>query len=347
MHRILPLALAVLAASGCIINGGGHHHHSPNSPGDINVYWTILGQRCADRAEVSRVKVTIPGEALANDGVYNCTTAGVDGIQLKNFVGKTYTVTVDALNNQHQVIYTATGNVTVNGTATVRLDLVPPGGNTSYARLFWTLPGKNGGANLTCAEAKIAKVNVYLNNAATPQVYDCALGQSSSGAQSPFLAPGTHTIRLEGTDAVGYIYYRRTSQLVTYANNPVDATYSMAWAVGGTKLSWTLTRKSDGAQVTCATANVSTVYVNFQDASGRWQFADAAGKATAGDPQNCTVVVYYYEALPPGEWKVSIQARSGGGVLYKNNHLTDTVTVVAGQFATDATVPRQILVREQ
>ena len=41
--------------------------------------WTFTGLRCDEARDVYGVNITIPGEALLNDGKYACSTAGVDG----------------------------------------------------------------------------------------------------------------------------------------------------------------------------------------------------------------------------------------------------------------------------
>src|SRR5688572_1051163 len=80
------VALLVVSVTGCVI--------TPRNPGDVTFLWSFQGQGCSMVPSVKNVKITIPGEALANDGVYDCSTNGTAGIVLNNFSGGSYSYTI-------------------------------------------------------------------------------------------------------------------------------------------------------------------------------------------------------------------------------------------------------------
>ncbi|MCK6544341.1 hypothetical protein L6R52_00580 [Myxococcota bacterium] len=119
--RVLAFAVAPLLG-GCIIVDDDAGTPGP-VPGHVDVRWTITGRTCADVPGVAQVRVTIPGEVLVNDGLFPCSTDGVDGVVLHDFVPGSYTLAVDASDESAQVSYRAEASFSVNGDVTVQLDL--------------------------------------------------------------------------------------------------------------------------------------------------------------------------------------------------------------------------------
>ncbi len=74
-----PLAGAGLASS-CVVTPGG----------DVTFEWTFSGANCASTGGLASVQVAIPGQTLANAGLYPCDSAGTDGIQLLDIAAGTY-----------------------------------------------------------------------------------------------------------------------------------------------------------------------------------------------------------------------------------------------------------------
>ncbi len=60
------------------------------SPATSTFLWIFDGLRCDEARDVYGVNITIPGEALLNDGRYACSTNGADGITLHDFAPGTY-----------------------------------------------------------------------------------------------------------------------------------------------------------------------------------------------------------------------------------------------------------------
>lgn len=73
--------------------------------------------------QLTTVRVTIPGETLANGGLYPCMNAGTAGVRLLNFAGGFYAVTVEALDSANVVQRSRTTQVRVDGDVTATFDL--------------------------------------------------------------------------------------------------------------------------------------------------------------------------------------------------------------------------------
>ena len=183
-----------------------------------------------------------------------------------------------------------------------------------------------GAPNPDCTTAAVAKVLMTIDNGA-PISVACTLGFGTNpGVATPFLSAGQHTIELTGVDSTGYAFYRVLSTLTTRAGSPVTSEYSLAWAVGGTAVKWSIT---DGSIAqTCAQAGVTDIYVNFVDAQGNLVYG------SQGDPSPCTSSGVEYQFLKPGTYGVRMIAAGTMGRLYQSNYSSPpTVTVKAGEFA--------------
>lgn len=324
--RLLFVFLFVASlASGCIIHDDdcvncGGNPPPPARPGNVTFLWTFQGNRCDQTRDVYGVNITIPGEALLNNGKYACSTAGVDGITLHDFVPGTYNYTLQGVNFQSQIIFEASGTFTIDGNKTVMVDLMPTGNPISYANLNWTFPG-----NMSCGQAGVASVDVTIDDAF--KTFDCSQGQTAAGVQSPLLAPGPHFIEFIARTSSGQPLYYYNGELVTRAYDPVSATYGL-YTVGGASISWLF---SDGAVTfDCNTLDPSgnlQIGINFQDTTtGEWVYG------ALGDWHKCNTKPIVYSYLRPGTYKVSLYAKTANNVEYRNSASMAPILVQTHQF---------------
>ncbi len=311
--RLLLLFLFVASFStGCIIHDDdcvncGGNPPPPARPGNVTFLWTFQGNRCDQARDVWGVNITIPGEALLNNGKYACNTAGVDGITLHDFVPGTYSYTLQGVNFQNQIIFEATGTFVIDGSRTVMVDLMPTGSPTSYANLNWNFPG-----NMSCGQAGVTSVQVTIDDLS--KTFDCAQGQTAQGVQSPPLAPGPHFIEFIARASNNQPLYYFNGDLVTQAYNSISATYNL-YTVGAAAITWKFT---DGSVTfdcnTVDPAGTMQVGVNFQDTTtGQWVYG------AVGDWHLCHTKPILFSFLRPGTYKVSLYAKTAGNVEYRSN----------------------------
>lgn len=322
MKRVLLLSLAaLLAGSGCIIVSNG------SSSGDITFNWSFQGASCNQVPDVANVRITIPGETLENAGVFPCLVEGFPGVRLNDFRPGTYSFTVEGMNSADYVIFSKTGSVVVNGNVTVNVNLDEARAETSYAYLSWSFPALSNASNPTCAQAGVAHVDVSFDGAPAVR-YPCAEGQGASGAVTPYLSSGTHAISLTAVTGDNYPLFAKQGTLVTSVGVPTAQGYALEWAVGGVTVAWSLS--AAGVVQSCASADVTRVYVDFQDASGNWVYGQS------GDEQQCTAASVSYDYLKPGSYRVYVAGWDLANRVYApaNTNNLPTVTVQAGVFST-------------
>jgi hypothetical protein len=330
MNRKLSLAFlaTVLLASACVVRD------RRNPPGDVTFSWTFYGYTCQQASDVASVRITIPGESLANGGVYPCTSNNYPGIVLHDFVAGTYSFTIEGLSNTGVQLYVASGTFVVNGNILVNVDLLPPGPNSSWSLLTWTFPAEQG-ITRPCEDRSIVHVDVQIDNGQVTR-YRCVDGITNPGVRSAMVTPGTHTINLWAVDASNYVYYSLSSSLTTLQNSQAQSQYALLWAVGGTSLTWTLT--NGATSPTCAQAGLTTMYVDFYNRqTGRYLFGTDNYLSWDRIDNFCANRTYvFWSFLPPGTYEVYMRA-VGNGVSYASNFQSPrTVTVTAGQFPGEA-----------
>ncbi|HEX5748257.1 MAG TPA: hypothetical protein VFZ09_18605 [Archangium sp.] len=309
----------------------------PPAPGDVTFLWRFPDGWCADLPDVKSIRITIPGETLANGGIYPCNTAGVDGIVLHDFRPGAYSFTLEALSYSNTVLYTGSGSFTVNGDIRIIYTLTPAGSGSSYAYVSWSFPPNTTSPNPTCAQAGVVSVDVSIDGGAWTRL-NCLDGQGSNQIRSPYLAPGSHTIAFIGVGSGGQHYYYTHGTLETRAGSPVSVSYQLK-PVGGLAVRWELL---DGTVTkTCAQAGVTTVSINLQNlATGELVYG------TAGDSQPCTGAPILYNYLEPGNYRVYIRG-TGSGVFYTNeNNSPPTLTVKAFEPKSSADAVTVVLKRE-
>jgi hypothetical protein len=118
----LPTGLLLLLSLSC-----GSSHSSSPAPGDVEMLWHFTdGNTCSTLINmVAEMQVTIPGEAIQNNGAFPCNVGGTDGIQLRDFVPGTYSYSVSALASDGTVLYSAAGTFVVDGDVQVDVLLMP------------------------------------------------------------------------------------------------------------------------------------------------------------------------------------------------------------------------------
>lgn len=315
----IGMLLAVFVLSGCVIVA-----KPPPSPGDVTFAWSFAGLGCGDVPQVAKVVLSIPGATLENDGVFPCQLNGYPSVVLHGLKGGNYSYTILARGYGNEDLYSGSGSFRVDGNVRVTIDLTPVGGASSYAYLTWGFPANTASNNPTCAQAGVTHVDVTIDGTTTR--YPCETGQSTPGAQTPYLSAGTHTVLFNAIDATGYSYYRAASSLQTFAGAPVSAHYDLLWGVGGAAIGWTFTNGTTAWD--CGQDSISTVYVNFEDAQGNLVYG------SAGDAQVCTAAPIVYNYLQPGTYKVYLLAQGTQYNYRSNSSAPPTITVTAGQFVT-------------
>jgi hypothetical protein len=228
------------------------------------------------------------------------------------------------------VLYQTAGSFRVYGAVQVAVDLLPSSAlANSKVRLFWSFPPNGTVSNPTCAQAGlsgIALVDVQIDRGRI-RTYRCEDGQTAAGAlvANPDLFPGTHTIRVDAFPVnSSYPYYSATGTLDTVANTTVSASVPLQWAVGGVAVRWQFVPGQN-----CTSTGVSTVYVDFLDASGVLLYP------APGDSQGCSAgasAPILYDYLPAG----TLTLTANGNGMGKAYAATAGITITPGQFATPA-----------
>lgn len=308
--------------------------------GNMTLLWSFNGQRCALVPQVANVRVTIPGQTLQNNGVYPCTTSGIDGIALLNFAVGSYTVTVEGLDSTGRVLFGATRTVQVLGDVSVALDLLPPNGSASV-RLSWAFP-----MAARCAQTgdvssgrPVSRVRVTLDSQ-TPQEFPCldgSMADTASAAVVVAVMPGAHTVVLRAVDSTGFEFYAASSTF-TATMSTMNRPVGLQWTVGSLPVRWAFLNQ--GTTITCAQAQVANVFVNFRNQqTQRFVYVDANGAATAGAVVPCTSANSIQGTLFPffsaGTYDVFLQAPiTGNAYTYQTSQTTPpALQVSAGVFA--------------
>jgi hypothetical protein len=323
--KLLAAFLLVSLSSGCVVvsNGNGNGNPPPPPPpvaGDVTFHWSMAGYTCAQTPDVHTIRVQIPGEALANNGLFPCLVNGYPGIVLHDFAPGGYSFILQGLGGSNEVLYEASGTFTVNGNVDVTVSMASV---ASYAFVSWRLPPTGSSSNPNCSQAGVTYMDVWIDGVEEGRFF-CTQGFGSASIPTRYLGIGTHAITLLAVDSTGYPLYRFDGPLVIQANSAVSALYDLQWAVGGAAVKWQLTNGS--VAQTCAQAGVTTVYVNFLDQDNQWVYPGA------GDPQSCTKIAVPYDYLLPGTYRIYIQA-AGMQYDYESNFANPpTVTVQAGSW---------------
>lgn len=324
---------AVVLSTGCVV-------HDPDgrvASGDVNLAWSFIGQQCADFPDIDSIQVQIPGERLENDGYFPCQSNRYDGVVLYDFAPGRYDFNIYALDASGTSLFESSGQFIIDGNVRVSVDLTPAGGPTSYALVSWLFPDIGGLRSPSCAEAGITDMYLRIDDRDWVS-YPCTRGTGDRFIVTPYLDPGTHDVELagsfgNGSGALTKFHFGGTFQ--TFTGRPVDVSFTMKWAAP--TVEWQLAQGN--TPLSCAQANVGTVFVNFQRANGTFLYPGA------GDPQPCTDAPIVYYSLPPGTYRVFMEARSGGGLNYFSNDATPPTITVQDQEYQNYAAPLLVSLR--
>jgi hypothetical protein len=318
--KTVALFLSIATLSGCVINNGPYN-------GNVQFTWSFPGGlTCTSLPQISSIAVTIPGEALENNGVYPCMTNGYPGIVLHDFVPGTYGFTIQALDSFGTALYSASGSFNIDGDVVVSVNLLPTS-SLSYAYLFWSFPANSTSLNPTCAQAGVDVVDVIIDQSPALR-YACSDGQQQGGVLSPGVSVGSHQITLLASDqSLGYPYYRIDAGLQTVSGTTVGRSYPLQWAVGGVSVQWMFSGGN------CSLA--PDVYVNFRDSSGHLFYPGAGIHEFCVDGL-APLRARPYDFLPPGSYSLILQG-SGAGYFYSNTPYP-AVIITAGYFSGSQTI---------
>ncbi|MDP3504060.1 MAG: hypothetical protein Q8S33_27225 [Myxococcales bacterium] len=329
-------------------SAGGVGGGTSQPRGHLTLLWTFNGQGCASVPQVTNMRVTIPGLTLENNGVYPCTSAGTDGITLLNFVLGTYAVTVEGLDASGQVLFAATRQVVVNADVSLAIDL--PAGSV---RLSWSFPqaarcSQTGDA---VSGRPVSRVRVTLDSQ-TPREFPCLDGSTAdtpNAAVQLLMMPGAHTLQLRALDTSGFEFYAAATGF-TATTSTTNLPVALQWTVGSLPLRWAFLNQ--GATISCAQAQVSSVFVNFRDTqTQRYIYVDANGAPTAGASVPCVsanaIQGTLFPFIPAANYEVFLQAPVAGNAYpYRTSQATTPVLQVsAGVFAQSEAMGQMLIMQ--
>jgi hypothetical protein len=282
--RIAATFLVLTQLAGCIVVS--------DKPGDITFHWSMEEYSCAETPDVRKVRVTIPGEVLENNGIYDCENgAGFNGITLHNFRGGVYSYTIEALDAFNRPLYWATGTLEVDGNVDENVVLGWDG--STYAYVSWT--------DIDCTN--IDRVYLVIDGyvPAAGDFFDCADG--AFGVATPRVEPGSHTIDIwaKNYDAssAGDTLYAAGGTFTTVSGQTPAYSYSMT-EMGIVDLQF----RFNGSTV----CGGSFLYVNFRNLDTGYDVFPTAER------HDCTAGPLSW-SLYPGHYEVSVTGSNGYTML--------------------------------
>ena len=315
--RGLTLCLSVLGGAGLA---------SCTSTYGLTVSWTFANGGSCDGAGIDQVRITIPGEPLAQS-VFDCRLGQV---QFTDFYPGSYSVTVDALDatipNPPTPLWTGTASVDLRGSDGVSVVMQPVSNQNAVTYLSWTIDPATGDANQIprCGPGqRLDKVAIFVDNQASG-TYDCAQGIAGGVVISPYVTAGPHQIDLVAFGSQeGVTAYAESGPLqITFATGQASSqTAPLHWNVGGLQVGWapyaSVSDWSNDIRQTCAQAGITDLVLGFSPQgqsfslgaacnasvildnvySGTWTpYIDACGAGTV--PGTCTATTALYQEDP-------------------------------------------------
>jgi hypothetical protein len=297
--------------------------------GAVAVYWTFPNGQTCQSAGIDHMVINIPGEVLANGGVFPCqTSAGpgqppVPGIQLNDFAPKSYTISIDGVEASGSSRFHGEGGFTINGNTTVSVALQPTAGSLATLQLRWSF-GQNGGGPLTCAPAGVDHVVVGIGNA-QPQSVACSVN-GVDGADFTNVTAGQYGLQLQGTRN-GQVVYSYSQNVVV--SSPATLINVVLAPLFG---SWDLFYNFSNAS-SCAVAGVSFVTLSVKDASGTEISGTNGQHIACGDAATSSNGIHYTE-FPAGNVTIQMYGYSAGGAPVRGASRATTLNVGAANQTT-------------
>ncbi|MBI5542296.1 MAG: hypothetical protein HY901_00280 [Deltaproteobacteria bacterium] len=337
--RWLPIALiAAFSLTGCVFHTSDAEGPPSGSFGDITFTWTFAGHSCAQAYDVDRVHVTLDGpsgrQQLESDGYFKCSPAGIDGIRLLDFAPGSYTFRVDALDFQGSTLYTANGNLYVNGDVYRSVDLLPVS-SQGRMQVFWQFRDANN-AIQPCSGTGIAdgtpvtKIRVYINNEPA-QDLQCTQADTAGNPVQGWAwskNPGTYQVAIDGIIVRSYtdptsgqiqqqeqLWYSASQTLSVIASQTQNVTFDMLPVASGAHFVPHLIDARGRPYTSCAAAGVRAFQIQLTDSEGN--------STTPFFSANCDQVLvngFIWDYLPAfqsydlssgkwrGSWTVMIEA---------------------------------------
>jgi len=213
----------VWSVVGCLLAGCSIVHEHTDSY-SLEFSWKLNGLSCEQEPDVHGMQIRIAGEILQNGGYFPCAAHGFSGVKLKNFFPGTYSYTVEALDSERNILYSAWGSVEISrGNAAlsvpVDVDLLPV---LSDISLSWQLMANTVRAH-SCKSIAVAHVLVRIDGEERGR-FPCQEGESPSEAVSiPNVRLGKRLLEVDAEAAGGepfgyrgtFINYERSMQKVS------------------------------------------------------------------------------------------------------------------------------------
>jgi len=240
----------------------------------LTVSWTFANGGSCDGAGIEQVRITIPGEPLAQS-IFDCRLGQV---QFTDFYPGTYQVTVEALNaavvNPPTAIWSGTANVDLRSTALVSVVLQPVSNQNAVTYLSWALDRATGDSNqipLCGSGQRLDQVAIYIDDdTQSAGTYGCGQGTQGGVVVSPYLTPGVHTIQLVAfSTQEGATAYAQSDPLqLTFTTGQASTrTLPLHWNVGGLQVGWapyaSVSDYNADIRQTCSQAGLADLVLGF------------------------------------------------------------------------------------
>lgn len=286
-------------------------------PGNVAVFWTLPNNLTCQSAGIDHMVINIPGEQLANGGVFPCQTAGVTGIQFNNFDPRTYTISIDAVDGSNTPRYHGDGSFTINGDTQVSVALHSTGSSMATLQLRWSFGQAGTSAAMTCAQAGVDHVTVTLGTFSLSVLCDV---QGVDGADFNNLSAGQYNLQLDGTHN-GQVVYSYAQSIAVSA--PVT---QMGVVLAPLYGSWDLTYNFSNA-ANCQVAGVSQVSLSVKDANGNELNGTAGQRSPCGDAPSSINPIHFAQ-FPGGAVTLQMYGYSSSGQVVRG--ATRATTLING-----------------
>jgi hypothetical protein len=321
----------------------------------LNVSWSFGGGDCLGAA-VENVRISIPGVSLSQD-TFDCR----NGVALfTSFSPGTYTVTLQGLDSASTVTWSGNQSVTVNGNASVNVDLQPLSQQNAVYYLSWSLDAASGDPDQIprCgAGQRLDKVALFvdLQNQGS---FDCEQGLNGNLVVTTYVTPGTHQVDLVAYNSQeNSTSFAETGPLTIsfVTGHSGTQTVPLHWNVGGLQVGWApyanLSAYNANTPQSCSQAAIADLVLGLHPAQGSDQ-SFALGSACNADVVLDNVYVGnltpYIDACASNGTPGLCGFQGGGTVVYREDPSLvspATVTVQPGAFFQSANpTPFQVFI---